>query len=329
MNGGGRASCGIVAALALLVAFAAPARVSAQEGAADARETGKLTLPPNAEQAVHEIYAGEPEAAIAAAQSFEKERPHDPFGYLLEAEARWWQLYCEQSEIRYGMVDVWALPQEPGDPPYLDAARKAVNLAKAQLAKGETAQAHLYAGMGYALEARIYGLRGGRMDTAKAGVKARQHLLKALQLDPNLADADTGLGLYNYYVDTLSPIVKLLRFFLGIPGGSKQQGMQQLRAAMENGTLTAVEARYYLASNLRTYDHNYAGALTVAAPLVREYPKNPIFLLLVANLQIELGRREQAAQTLAQIGKLKISDAACAARAEQLARELMAVSQGK
>jgi len=32
---------------------------------------------------------------------------------------------------------------------------------------------------------------------------------------------------------------------------------------------------------------------------------------------------------LARIGKLNISDAACAARAEQLARELMAVSQGK
>jgi tetratricopeptide (TPR) repeat protein len=331
MNGGGRASCGIVAALALLLAFAAPAMVSAQEPTGGTQQTvaEKLALPPNAEKAVQEIFAGEPEAAIAAAQSFEKERPNDPFGYLLEAEARWWQVYCQQSEIRYGMVDVWELPKEPDDPPYLDAARKAVNLALAELAKGETAKAHLYAGLGYGLEARIYGLRGGRMDTAKAGVSAREHLLKALQLDPQLADADTGLGLYNYYVDTLSPIVKLLRFFLGIPGGSKQQGMQQLRAAMEHGTLTAVEARYYLASNLRTYDHNYAEALQIAEPLVREYPNNPIFLLLVANLQIELGRREQAAETLARIGKLKTPDAACAARAEQLARQLMAVSQGK
>jgi tetratricopeptide (TPR) repeat protein len=331
MIGCGRISCGIAAAVTLLVAFAVPATVSAQESSTVAQQTlvEKLALPPNAEKAVQEIYAGEPEAAIAAAQTYEKERPNDPFGFLLEAEARWWQVYCQQSEIRYGMVDVWELPKEPENPPYLAAARKAVSLARAQLAEGETAKAHLYAGLGYGLETRVYGLRGGRMDTAKAGVKAREHLLKALQLDPQLADADTGLGLYNYYVDTLSPIVKLLRFFLGIPGGSKQQGIEQLRAAMEHGVLTAVEARFYLASNLRTYDHNYAEALQIAEPLVQQYPKNPIFILLVANLELELGRREQAAETLAQIGKLNTHDPACAARSEQLARELMAVSQEK
>jgi tetratricopeptide (TPR) repeat protein len=331
MNGNGRASWAIVAAVALLAAFAVPGKLSAQEtpGATQQTVAEKLALPPNAENAVQEIYAGDPEAAIAQADKFEKERPEDPFGFLLEAEARWWELFCVQSEIRYGMVDVWQLPKEPENPPYLAAARKAVSLAQAQLARGDTARAHLYAGMGYALEARIYGLRGGRMDTAKAGVNARENLLKALQLDPQLADADTGLGLYNYYVDTLSPIVKLLRFFLGIPGGSKQQGIEQLRAAMAHGVLTAVEARFYLASNLRTYDHNYAAALEVAEPLVRQYPKNPIFLLLVANLELELGRRAQAAETLAQIGKLNIPDPSCASRAEQLARQLMAVSQEK
>ncbi|MDE3137116.1 MAG: hypothetical protein KGL59_11115 [Acidobacteriota bacterium] len=331
MNFAGRISSGIAIAAAFLASLAAPASVSAQEASVGAQQAlaEKLALPPNAGKAVQEIYAGEPEAAIAAAQSFEKERPDDPFAYLLEAEARWWQLYCRQSGIRYGMVDVWQLPKDPENPPYLAAARKAVSLARAQLAKGDTAKANLYAGMGYALEARVYGLRGGRMDTAKAGVKAREHLLKALQLDPQLADADTGLGLYNYYVDTLSPIVKLLRFFLGIPGGSKQQGMQQLRAAMEHGFLTAVEARFYLASNLRTYDHLYTEALKVAEPLVRQYPENPIFLLLVANLELEIGRREQADETLAQIGKLKIPDAACAARSEQLARKLTASGREK
>jgi tetratricopeptide (TPR) repeat protein len=318
-------------AVALLVSFASPAKLSAQEVSTTAQQAlaEKLALPPNAGKAVQDIYAGDPEAAIAAAQTYEKERPDDPFAYLLEAEARWWQAYCRQSEIRYGMLDVWELPKEPENPPYLDAARRAVSLAQALLAKSDTAKANLYAGMGYALEARIYGLRGARMDTARSGVKAREHLLKALQLDPQLADADTGLGLYNYYVDTLSPIVKLLRFFLGIPGGSKQQGMQQLRAAMEHGFLTAVEARFYLASNLRTYDHNYAEALEVAQPLVRQYPENPIFLLLVANLELELGRREQAAETLARIRKVKTDDAACVSRAEQLGRELMAVGQEK
>lgn len=327
MNGCGHDRRGMLAALVLLAVFVAPGRASAQQarGAARQQAAAKLDLPPEAQQAVEQIYAGVPAAAIAAARKFEAAKPNDPFGFLLEAEARWWKLYCEESEIRYGMVDVWDLPKDPKNPPYLAAARKAVKLAESELKKNPTARAQLWVGMGYALEARIYGLRGERRATAHAGVKAREHLLRAIELNPALADADTGLGLYNYYVDTLSPIVKLLRFFLGIPGGSKQEGVRQLRAAMEHGEITAVEARFYLARNLRTYDHKYAEALEVAEPLVREYPNNPIFLLLVADLEIELGRREQAAETLARIGKLDIADPACAARAERLARELIAV----
>lgn len=317
----------IPAAIALLMLLVVPTRARAQQtaGASQSRAPAKLVLPAGARQAIDQIYAGDPEAAITQARKFEAARPGDPFGFLLEAEARWWQFYCRQSEILYGMVDVWNLPKQPKDPPYLEAARKAVKLAEAELSKDPSARAELWAGMGYALEARIYGLRGEKMATARAGVKARAHLSKALELDPALADADTGLGLYNYYVDTLSPIVKLLRIFLGIPGGSKQEGVRQLRTAMAHGQITAVEARFYLAKNLRTYDHNYAEALKVAQPLVRDYPQNPIFLLLFANLQIELGHREQAADTLARIAKLKIADSACVVRSERLAQELMAV----
>jgi tetratricopeptide (TPR) repeat protein len=283
----------------------------------------KLVVPPDVERAVEQIYEGNPDAALVAAAGFEKQHPEEPLGYLLEAEARWWKLYCAESEIRYGMVEVWKLPKEPEDPPYLDAARKAVELAEAELEKGESARAELWAGMAYALEARIYGLRDERRETAHAGVRAREHLLKASELDPALADAYTGLGLYNYYVDALSPLVKLLRFFLGIPGGSKKEGVRQLRRAMEQGQLTAVEARFYLAKNLRTYDQKYAEALKVAQPLLHNYPQNPIFLLLVANLEMELGRRKQAVKTLSAIGNLKIPDAACAERAQRLARELL------
>ncbi len=316
----------IAAALifAAMLALPAPARARNSPQAAAQAEPAKLVVSPQVARAVDQIYAGDPDGAIVAAKQMEKENPQDPLGYLVEAEARWWKLYCAQSEIRYGMVDVWELAKRPDEKPYLDAARKAIELARAELAQKNTAESHLWAGMGYALEARLYGLRGERMATARSGVDARTELLRAIQQDPQLADADTGLGLYNYYVATLSPIVKLLRFFLGIPGGSKREGIAQLRTAMERGPLTGVEAQFYLARNLRTYDHDYAEALEVAEPLVRRFPDNPVFLLLVGNLQLELGRRAEAEQTLGRIAQLKIPDAACAARSETLARELLA-----
>jgi tetratricopeptide (TPR) repeat protein len=323
----------VAAALALLVVFVLPARARGQTAQAPPdgakREAAGLAVLPAVEAVIREIYAGDPGAAIAAARTLESEHPSDPLGYLVEAEARWWRLYCRQSEIRYGMVDVWKLPKLPEEKPYLKAAQKAVQLGEAHLAVKPSALAYLWVGMGYAFEARLYGLRGEKMATARAGVDARKNLLKALELDPQLADANTGLGLYNYYVDTLSPIVKLLRIFLGIPGGSKKEGVRQLRAAMERGRLTPVEARFYLAKNLRTYDHNYAEALEVAQPLVRDYPQNPIFLLLVGNLEIELGRQEEAAETLERIAKLDIPDEECARRSKRLAQELIAAEKKK
>ena len=63
--------------------------------------------------------------------------------------------------------------------------------------------------MGDALAARLYGLRGEARSTARFGVRAREDLLRAIALDPSLADADFGLGLYNYYADTLSAAARV------------------------------------------------------------------------------------------------------------------------
>src|SRR5260370_33093809 len=79
-----------------------------------------------------------------------------------------------------------------------------------------------YAGMADATTARLYGLRAENRNAVRAGVRAREHLLRAKALDADLADADLGLGLYNYYVDTLSAIAKILRFSRATPGGPNQ-----------------------------------------------------------------------------------------------------------
>jgi predicted Zn-dependent protease len=44
--------------------------------------------------------------------------------------------------------------------------------------------------------------------------------------------------------------------------------------------------------------------LTVAEPLATRYPQNPIFLLLVGNLNLELGRNEKAAEYFNAVLKL-------------------------
>ena len=284
----------------------------------------KLNLPSEATQGLRLIYDGNPDAAIELFRKLQQQLPDHPLGYLLEANARWWKLYCGTCEIKYGMIDAWRRPRLPEDDAYLTLADKTVRLAEAQLKRADTAEMRLYAGMGWLLRGRLLGLRDDRRGTARAGVKAREHLLRALQLDPDVADAYAGLGLYNYYVDTLSALARMLRFFMGIPGGSKKEGVRQLEIAMNKGELTAVEARFYLAKNLRNYDHKYERAAGLLAPLVEQYPRNPLFLLLLGDMNAKLNRKEPAAKSFQAAQNLEIHDAACRARVEQLARAALA-----
>jgi tetratricopeptide (TPR) repeat protein len=167
-------------------------------------------------------------------------------------------------------------------------------------------------------------LRYQKMPVARAGVEARKHLLRCLELDPQMADAYLGLGLYNYYVDTLSAMAKVLRFFMGIPGGDKKVGLHQLEIASTKGELTQVEARFNMARSLRNYDFDYARAEKAAAPLVAEYPENCIFLLLAGDIEQKLGHTEEAAAKFRAAAAAPWQEASCAERAHDLASKALA-----
>ncbi|MGH9739427.1 MAG: hypothetical protein ACRD4X_12720 [Candidatus Acidiferrales bacterium] len=285
---------------------------------------GEINLPPQAAQALNEIYSGNPDAGMNIARSLEQSDPRNPLGYTIEAEALWWKIYCASCDIQWGMVDAWKGGKGAEAETYLKLADKVIRLANAHLAKEDTAEMHLYAGMGWALKARLYGLRGDHRKTAHSGVEARAQFVRALKLDPRMADAEVGLGLYNYYVDTLSPMLKFLRFFMGIPGGRKEDGMRQLHAGIDHGVLLPVVARFYLAKDLRTYDHRYEQALSIVQPLTIRYPDNPVFLLLAGNLDAELGRNEAAASYFRAALKVSDPDTACAPRIDKIANRFLA-----
>jgi len=277
-------------------------------------------LPAVAEQVLHDLYGGDTQAALSGAMQIQSESPDAPLGYLLEGEVRWWRIYCSSLEYHYNFLELRHLPHAAKDDSDLQLATKEIELSEKDLAVRETAELHLYAGMGYALRARLMDLHGDHGGTARAGVHAREHFLRALELDPLLTDANFGLGLYNYYVDTLSGIARALRFFMGIPAGNKKEGVRQLQSAIASGDLTRVEARYYLAIDLRTYDREYERAADLLEPLVREFPQNPVFTLMLANMNALLDRKEKANTLFVAAEAMNISDANCAARVKDVAR---------
>lgn len=311
--GGGVRFCALLLLLALPATFF-PVPAHAE----------KLAVPPGTLAILDKIYSFDIDGAIGDAQQMQKEQPGHPLGYLLEAESLWWKIFCTSAEFKYGMTDARHRPKLAADQHYLDLAAKASSLALEQLKTHESAEMEFYAGMGDAFTARLYGLRVENRATARAGIHAREHFLRVIQLDPDLADAEFGLGLYNYYADTLSAIAKLLSFFMGIPGGNKQEGIRQLEHDIAQGLLTPAAARFYLALDLHRYDQQYEKALTVIGPLVEKYPTNPLFQLARGDLYAKLARKEQALACYRAAAALPILDPECRARIQDLVRASLA-----
>jgi tetratricopeptide (TPR) repeat protein len=257
-----------------------------------------LNVTPAAQAVLDQIYSGDLNGAIDSAHKLQQDRSDHPVGYLLEEEAISWKIWCTSAEYKYGMSYARHRAKLPGDDHYFDLASKIISLSEHRIAASgdtaSTADMHFYAGMGDAFFSRLYGLRGETKLAARYGVRARERLIRAEALDPSLADADFGLGLYNYSGDTLSSMVKMIGFFMGIPGGNKKEGIRQLNHATSQGALTPVEARFYLAISLHNYDQKYEQALEVSAPLEEKYPTNPIFHLIRGDLYVKLGRKDQA-----------------------------------
>jgi tetratricopeptide (TPR) repeat protein len=288
-----------------------------------AKPTGKLNLPANASSILDHIYSGQRDVALQEIHQLEGQAPDDPLGYLLEAEADWWKIWWDSAEFKYGMTMARHHDKAPGDQHYLELTTKAYNLAENKLKQQDTGEMHLYAAMADALAARLYGMRSESRATARAGVRARENFLVALQLDPTLSDAYTGLGLYNYYVDTLSMMARTMRFLMGIPGGTKEEGIRQLKRAMVEGQLSAPLARFYLALNLLNYDQRYEEAIQVITPLADKYPGNPLYELMLGDLNARLARKQQAEvfYHAAEVDVSGVPETDCQAKVKQLARE--------
>ena len=239
---------------------------------------------------------GDLDSASEVFRQIQRADPQSPLGYLLEADALWWRIYYSTANLID--PDVFAatdLPTTPYDAHFEDLVSLTISKAEARIhANQDVARNYLYAGMAYALRARLAGLRDRDLPTARAGKKMRSFLLLALRSDPQLTDAYLGIGIYNYFVDTLSAIVKILAWFIRLPGGSREEGLRQLRLAAEKGELARGEAMFYLAKDFsRGNERQYERSMQLFREMARQYPHNPLWPMLIGSLHFRIDQREQ------------------------------------
>jgi hypothetical protein len=239
---------------------------------------------------------GDLDGATEVFRHIQRVDSQSPLGYLLEADVTWWRIYYSTANLID--PDVFAatdLETTPFDAHFEDLLNLTIHKAeRRRRAQEDVARSYLYEGMAYALRARLAGLRDKDLPTARAGKKMRALLLEALAADPNLIDAYLGIGIYNYFVDTLSAIVKILRFFIGLPGGSRIEGLKQLQLAAEKGELVRAEAKFYLAKDYsRSNEKQDERSIKLFEELAHQYPRNPLWPMLIGSLQFRIGQGER------------------------------------
>ncbi len=169
----------------------------------------------------------------------------------------------------------------------------------AREARPEDARLHLFLGMAWGTRAMVEGARGYYLPAYRSLRRALERFQQARALDPALADADYGLGLYQVSVAAVRgwrrPLVSLL-----LPEGDMAEGEAALRRAAAEALFTADLAALALV-HLTVAADRFSEALPFAERLAARYPGNPDFAFLLAFLYGETGRHAEAAAVADQI----------------------------
>jgi hypothetical protein len=144
------------------------------------------------------------------------------------------------------------------------------------------AEAWFYLAGSYAPLVQWQVLRNERVSAARNGNRVREALERALKLDPSLADAQFGIGIYQYYADVASTTAKLFRWLLLLPGGDRVKGLRAIEETSRRGELMRDEAVFQLYQIDVWYEHKPADAIALLQSLDMRHPSNPLFLQRIA-----------------------------------------------
>lgn len=104
------------------------------------------------------------------------------------------------------------------------------------------------------------------------GKKAYKYLVKALDVNPQLLDANMGKGIFDYYVATLPSIVRVLAF-IGM-GGDKNVGLKELTVAATEGTYSRTASTLFLVDIYSNAEGTPEKGLPLLESLRKDYPKS-------------------------------------------------------
>lgn len=157
---------------------------------------------------------------------------------------------------------------------FLRTVNDCINASHALIKAGDpTGEGHLVLGGALGLLGRWQVTNRQYVNAYFTGKKAYKYLVKAVGINPKLADANLGKGIFDYYVATLPAIVRILAF-LG-QGSDRAEGLNELEDAAKNSLYAKTAAKLFLVDIYANLENRPDRSLEILTDLLGQYPFSP------------------------------------------------------
>jgi tetratricopeptide (TPR) repeat protein len=167
----------------------------------------------------------------------------------------------------------WAEADQEASKAFLESINHCIEVSQKRIKDGDTT------GEGYLTLGGALGLYGRWQATNQEwlgayfkGKKAYKYLVKALEVNPQLLDANMGKGIFDYYVATLPSVVRVLAF-LGM-GGDKNVGLKELTVAATQGIYSRTASTLFLVDIYSNAEGTPEKGLPLLESVRKDHPKS-------------------------------------------------------
>ncbi len=215
--------------------------------------------------------------ALQIFDRIKRQAPESPVGYFFSAAV-----------LQTRMMDYENYDDEKA---FLAQVDSALTYARKQIRKNKSAWNYFYLGGSYGYLAFYRSKQNQYWQALTHARKSVAALKKAVALDSTIYDAYLGIGTYKYYRSKLS------RYFTWLPvvGDERQEGLAQIRLAMNKSTFSTYSAMNGISWILMD-EQRYDEGLEIVMSALDRFPDSRVFLWAAAKLNQKLERWPEAAR---------------------------------
>ncbi len=237
-------------------------------------------------EALEALYSLDFDLAEGKFQQLTEEDPTNPRYWNLLASSIWLKIVYEQEKMnldsysgsRLGTSDSDDSVEAETEARLRRTLARAIETGEAILAEHPDDIEALYAlGIAHGTLASFEAtVRRAYLKANGEARKAREYHMRVLAIDPSYNDARLTIGTYDYALGVIPGFLRFLLGFIGIRGGDREGGIEQLEYAAQLGRRASTNAKMVLVV-IYNREKEYDKALEVLHDLHTSYPRN--FLL--------------------------------------------------